>query len=86
VPTYDVDALVSSLRAAGLVKPDVPDSALVAAFEKARAEDGYRYDRELTFNTRHERIRVFLAPYLTAKGTKWAVPLASIGPEDDNVA
>ena len=30
------------------------------------------------YNSPHERVRVFLAPFLTDKGTAWAVPLRSL--------
>lgn len=70
------DLLARRLREVGLVRPDVPDGTLKAVFQAARAEHtagGYS-----PFNSPNERVRVFLAPHLTEKGRKWAVPLESL--------
>jgi hypothetical protein len=74
------DAVLRSLRAAGLVKSNATDDELIAAFTRARREhepmsEGARY-----FNSPHERVCFFLGPYLTRKGRKWAVPLKSLDP------
>ena len=70
------DRLLRRLRELRLVRPDVTDADVVATFQAARDEDaagGYS-----PFNSPHERVRVFLAPFLTAKGRRWAVPLQSV--------
>ena len=70
------DRLLRRLRQLRLVRPDVTDADVVATFQAARDEDaasGYS-----PFNSPHERVRVFLAPFLTAKGRRWAVPLESL--------
>ena len=77
------DALLRSLREAGLVKPDVPDDTLMGVFKKARQEHSALPERSRSFNSPHERARVFLEPYLTDKGRQWAVPLESLDLPDD---
>jgi len=81
---YAVDeARLRSLRAAGLVRPDAPDDALTAAFRRAREEDDAIPDDARAFNSPEERVRVFLDPYLSEKGRRWAVPLDSLDLPDD---
>jgi hypothetical protein len=77
------DRLILRLRDMGLVKPAVSNADLVRVFEQARAEHRALSDAERSFNSPHERVRVFLAPYLTARGQKWAVPLESLHIPDE---
>jgi len=77
------DALLRSLRDAGLVRPDVPDDKLMAEFKRARQEDAALSEGQRPFNSPEERVRVFLEPYLTDKGRRWAVPLDSLDLPDD---
>jgi hypothetical protein len=72
------DALVRGLREADLIKVDVSDDALIAVFRRAREEHQSLSESMQTFNSPHERVRVFLEPYLNDKGRKWAVPLVSL--------
>jgi hypothetical protein len=70
------DRLLRRLRDLRLVRPDVTDAEVVATFQAARDEHaagGYS-----PFNSPHERVRVFLQPFLTGKGRRWAVPLNSL--------
>ena len=76
-------ALILSLREAGLVLADVSDDALRACFENARKEDAALPVWQRQFNSPNERVRVFLAPYLSEKGQRWAVPLDSLELPDD---
>ena len=78
-----VDTLIQRLRELGLVEPDVSNADLMAIFEKARDEHRALSDEMRSFNSPHERVRVFLAPYLNAKGQKWAVPLDSLKIPDE---
>jgi len=77
-----VDALLRSLRAAGLVRSNATDDELIAAFRRARQEHEAMSEGERCFNSPdpHERVRVFLGPYLSRKGRRWAVPLKSLDP------
>lgn len=74
-------ALLRRLRECGLVDPDATDAEVVAAFQAARDEDAA--GGHSPFNSPHERVRVFLGPYLTEKGTRWAEPLKSMHLPDD---
>ena len=71
-------SLLRSLRKAGLVKPEVADGKLMAVFRRAREEDLSLPEGARRFNSPNERVRVFLEPYLTDKGRKWAEPLKSL--------
>ena len=76
------EALVRRLRETGLVRLEVTDSEIANTFQAARSEHaagGYS-----PFNSPHERVRVFLVPYLTPKGQRWAEPLASLALTDDD--
>ncbi len=73
--------LARCLRAAGLVRPDVPDADLFGVFQKVLDEHEALDDP--SFNSPEERVRVFLAPFLTDKGTRWAVPLDSLRLPDE---
>ena len=77
------DALVHNLRASGLVRSDVSDADLVRTFERDREEHESLPAPDRPYNSPEERVRVFLAPYLTAKGRAWAVPLESLDLPDD---
>jgi hypothetical protein len=73
--------LLYHLRAEGLVEPDATDAEIQATFQAARDEDaalGFS-----PFNSPHERVRVFLKPYLTEKGRRWAEPLRSMRLPDE---
>ena len=70
------ERLLRRLRELRLVRPDATDADVVATFQAARDEHaagGYS-----PFNSPHERVRVFLGPFLTGKGRRWAVPLKSL--------
>jgi len=84
LPMLSADqALVRSIRAAGLVKSDTPDDALIAVFRRARDEHNGLPEGTREFNSPEERVRVFLEPYLSDKGRRWAVPLDSLDLPDD---
>ena len=67
------DALVGQLRALRLVREDVSDEDLHATFRRAREENAALSPEERLFNSPNERVRVFLDPFLSAKGKAWAV-------------
>jgi hypothetical protein len=77
------DALLRSLRGVGLVRSDASDSDIAATFARARQEHSALPPGVREFNSPHERARVFLEPYLTAKGRAWAVPLDSLRLADE---
>lgn len=77
------EVLVRELRAAGLVRDNVPDEALRATFRMAREEDAMLSADEREYNSPNERVRVFLAPLLSPKGITWAVPLDSLNQRDE---
>jgi hypothetical protein len=66
------DSLVRKLRDAEVVRSDVSDDELTATFARARREHAALDDEDQLFNSPEERVRVFLAPYLNAKGRGWA--------------
>ena len=70
------EVLLARLREAGLVRADATDSDVTSTLQAARDEDAA--SGHSPFNSPHERVRVFLAPYLTEKGQLWAVPLDSL--------
>lgn len=76
-------AFLRALREAGLVKPEASDDQLRAVLQKARDEHAALDRGAQAFNSPNERVRVFLAPYLTEKGQQWAVPLSSLDLPDD---
>lgn len=81
VGTVD-EVIVRRLRETGLVRPDATDSEIAKTFQLARNEHmALEYSE---FNSPHERVRVFLAPYLTPKGQRWAEPLRSLDLNDDD--
>jgi len=77
------DGLVRRLRAAGLVRKGVPDNELRAAFRRARDEHEAMSPERRHYNSPNERARVYLAPFLSDKGSAWAVPLDSLKLPDD---
>ena len=77
------EMLVRALREADLVNPDTSDEALRAVFSEARREHDALPAGQQDFNSPHERVRVFLHPYLSKKGRKWAIPLDSLTLPDD---
>ena len=74
------ETLVLKLRDAGLVKRSVSDSQLKDTFSRAREEHARMPEGQALFNSPNERVRVFLEPFLTRKGKRWAVPLRSLEP------
>lgn len=72
------DALLRGLREAGLVNNGVSDDELMILFRTVREEHAGLPSDEQAFNSPHERVRVFLEPYLSEKGRQWAVPVASL--------
>jgi hypothetical protein len=77
-------ALLSRLREARLVSPDASDDQLMAVFERARQEHASLPEGQRPYNSPNERVRVFLEPYLSDKGLKWAVPLTSLDLPDED--
>jgi hypothetical protein len=77
------EGIIRRLRENALVAVDVADSALLAAVTKARKE---HIALDNPFNSPNERVRVFLNPYLTEKGQRWAVPLDSLNEPDDDAS
>lgn len=74
------DALLLKLRQLRLVRRDVFDEDLKGTFRRARQEDSCLPPGLREYNSPNERVRVFLEPFLTAKGRLWAVPLRSLEP------
>ncbi len=75
------DTLVRRLREMGLIRSEVTDAEVTETFQAARREHaagGYS-----PFNSPNERVRVFLLPYVTEKGARWAEPLKSLNLPDD---
>ena len=63
------EALVRRLREAGLVRQDASDDDLHTTFRKARDEDSaLPLPGQREYNSPNERVRVFLAPFLSKKG------------------
>ena len=62
---------------------DVSDDDLIAVFNRARQEHEALDGEDRLYNSPEERVRVFLAPYLTKKGRAWAEPLVSLNLPDD---
>jgi hypothetical protein len=79
------EALIRRLRDAGLIREDATDADLLATFRRAREEDAALPAGERQYNSANERVRVFLGPFLTKKGSNWAVPLKSLELSDDDV-
>src|SRR5690349_9185130 len=74
------EALLQALRAKGLVRRRASDEQVLATFKRARDEQNSLPPGMREFNSPNERVRVFLAPYLTFKGRRWAVPLRGLNP------
>ena len=79
------DALIRRLRETGLVRDDASDADLRATFRRAREEHSALPPGEREYNSPNERVRVFLAPFLSEKGRDWAVPLKSLEPAADDL-
>jgi hypothetical protein len=77
------EGLVRRLREARLVRDDVTDDDLRATFRRARDEHLAKFPEQWEYNSPNERVRVFLAQFLTDKGKAWAVPLDSLTLPDD---
>ena len=77
------DALVARLREEGLIAAEAADADVHAAIARARAEQPPVTQGQRTFNSPNERVRVFLEPFLSPKGRRWAVPLDSLNLPDE---
>jgi len=75
--------LIKRLRQLELVDAARSDADLVSGLDRARQEHAALDEEMQSFNSPHERIRVFLEPFLTSKGRKWAVPLESLKLSDE---
>ena len=78
------EALVRRLRETNLVTKNASDGDLHATFTRAREEHSALPLGQREYNSPNERVRVFLAPFLTKKGKAWAVPLESLKLQDDD--
>jgi hypothetical protein len=78
------EAPIRQLRDAGLVRQDASDRDLHATFRRAREEHAALPPGQQKYNSPHERVRVFLAPFLSEKGKAWAVPLESLKLPDED--
>jgi hypothetical protein len=74
------DVLLLKLRQLRLVRCEVSDEDLHGAFRRARAEDSALAPGLRELNSPNERVRVFIGPFLTRKGARWAAPLRSLEP------
>jgi hypothetical protein len=74
------NALLLKLRRLRLVRRQVSDEDLKGTFTRAREEHSALSSSRQEYNSPNERVRVFLGPFLTPKGTRWAVPLESLEP------
>ena len=77
------DALLRRLREVGLLRSRASDDKVTTTFKKARDKDASLSKIARAFNSSEERIRVFLKPYLSRKGRRWAVPLDSLDLPDE---
>ena len=77
------ETLIRVLREGKLVGLFVSDEELREVFRRAHEEHLAYSPVQREFNSPHERVRVFLAPILTRKGRRWAVPLRSLELPDD---
>ena len=77
------EALIQQLRESGLLRKDAADEDLRAAFNRAREEHDALPPGQREYNSPDERVRVFLTPFLSDKGRRWAVPLESLDLPDD---
>lgn len=68
------DALLRSLRQAGLVRRSVSDDEVMAVIRQAREENQAISESVRHFSFPHERVRLYLQPYLTAEGRTWSLP------------
>jgi hypothetical protein len=80
VESHSDDALLFKLRQLRLVRREVTDEDLKGTFQRARDEDAALPLGQRKFNSPNERVRVFLGPFLTRKGARWAAPLGSLEP------
>lgn len=76
------EILVRRLRETGLVCPDAASDEIGKTFRAARSEHAAGGFSQ--FNSPQERVRVFLKPYLTPKGQRWAEPLSSLDLPDED--
>jgi hypothetical protein len=78
------ERLVQQLRESRLVKEGASDEDLRATFRMARDEDSELPPGQREYNSPNERVRVFLTPFLSDRGRRWAVPLESLNLPDDD--
>jgi len=76
--SHSFPALLKALREKRLVRARISDDQLYAVFKRARDEHAALSSGEREFNSPNERVRVFLGPFLTFKGRRWAVPLRAL--------
>ena len=81
---HSESALLQTLRKRCLVRAGVSDAELLATFRQAREEHAALPSGEREFNSPNERVRVFLAPFLTDKGKRWAEPVRSLDLPDSD--
>lgn len=72
----DEALVIDRLRSAGLVEARASDADIGDAIRRARDEHSNLPEGLREYNSPHERVRVFLAPFLTQEGKAWAIPLA----------
>lgn len=77
------ETLIRVLREQKLVGTSVSDEELRDVLRRAHDEHLAYSPDDREYNSPHERVRVFLAPMLTRKGRRWAVPLRSLELPDD---
>jgi len=75
---HSEDLLIQKLRDKGLVTKNASDADLRSTFQQAKDEQAALPQGQRQFNSPNERVRVFLKPFLSAKGKAWAEPLESL--------
>lgn len=75
--------LFRALREKKLVGSWVSDEELREVLRRAHYEHLALPPGQREYNSPHERVRVFLAPIVTKKGRRWAVPLDSLELPDE---
>jgi hypothetical protein len=78
------ERIIDRLRDSGLVKERATDDDLRTSIRRAIDEHAAFPPGQREFNSPEERVRVFLARFLSRKGKKWAVPLVSLELPDDD--
>jgi len=75
---HSEETLILKLREHGLVRKDTSDAELRSTFQQAKDEHAALPSGQRRFSSMNERVRVFLKPFLSAKGKAWAEPLESL--------